>query len=106
MAPTHGVEPPPMVMELVITRSASIIAVVIVAIGVIGAVAARARRSRGHKLALWEVENEANARFLPSPDPHNPRCPRCHGRGELAGPGRRVCPVCLGQRHVRFGPGT
>jgi tRNA(Ile2) C34 agmatinyltransferase TiaS len=54
----------------------------------------------------WELENEANARFLPSSDPHDPRCPRCRGRGRLAGLAGKECPVCQGRRHVRFGPET
>ncbi|MDQ6782010.1 MAG: hypothetical protein M3063_00890 [Actinomycetota bacterium] len=95
-----------MFIELVVTRPASIIVIVILAIGMIGALTAMAQRSRGHKLEHWELENEENGRFLPSPDPHNPRCPRCHGRGKVAGVAGRECPVCLGEKYVRFGPGT
>ncbi|MDQ2726499.1 MAG: hypothetical protein M3Y91_01225 [Actinomycetota bacterium] len=75
-------------------------------VAVAGVIAAAFWRRRGHEVPAWEIENEANARFVPSSNPHHPRCPRCHGRGMLAGPADRECPVCLGHRHVRFGPET
>lgn len=72
---------------------------------VIVVIAGMRRLGRG-RTPPWELENETNARFVPSSDPHDPRCPRCHGRGKLAGLMGRECPVCHGLRHVRFGPET
>ena len=88
------------------TRSTSIILIIVVVILTAGVVARALRRRRGREVPAWEIENEANARFVPSADPHHPRCPRCHGRGKLAGLAGRECPVCQGLRHVRFGPGA
>ncbi len=88
------------------TRSTSIILIIAVVILTVGAVTGAVRRRRGREVPAWEIENEANARFVPSSDPHHPRCPRCHGRGKLAGLAGRECPVCGGLRHVRFGPGA
>jgi tRNA(Ile2) C34 agmatinyltransferase TiaS len=89
------------------TRSMSAALIIVVVILVTGAaVTTVRRRRRGREVPAWEIENEANARFVPSADPHHPRCPRCHGRGKLAGLAGRECPVCQGLRHVRFGPGA
>lgn len=95
-----------MSIDLAADLSTSAILLVVVAALVITAIVGTARRSRGHKLSPWELENEAHAQFVPSSDVHNPRCPRCHGRGKLAGLAGRDCPVCLGHKHVRFGPGA
>lgn len=87
-------------------RSMSVVLLLFLVILVTGAVVTAMRRYRGREVPAWEIENEASARFVPSSDPHHPRCPRCHGRGKLAGLTGRECPLCLGHRHVRFGPGA
>ena len=88
------------------TRSMSTVMVIVVVILTAGRSARAVRRRRGLEVPAWEIQNEANARFVPSSDPHHPVCPRCQRSREAGGPVGRECPVCQGLRHVRFGPGA